>query len=252
MVAPDDGIVHGAARRTGKVSELIARQIVDDVVRRRLKPGDRLESEAVMLGRYEVSRASLREALRILEVHGLISIKPGPGGGPVVAAVDSVDFGTTSTLYFKAAGATFRELVEARLVIEPAMAGLAARRGDPSQIAALEQRLLRDDDLHVADDRAYRDSTREFHDLVSNASENRVMSLFAGGLKAVYLDRIRQIVFPEQDRVRVIRAHGAIARAILKGDASRAERLMRTHMEEYVEFVEKGFPGLLDELIDWR
>jgi GntR family transcriptional regulator, transcriptional repressor for pyruvate dehydrogenase complex len=248
----DGSIVHGAARRAEKVSELIARQIVDDIVRRQLQPGDTLEPEAAMLSRYEVSRASLREALRILEVHGLISIKPGPGGGPVVSAVDSVDFGTTSTLYFKAAGATFRELVEARLVIEPAMAGLAARRGDSAQLQALQARLDEDDALDLSDDDVYRTSTREFHTLVSNASENRVMSLFAGGLKAVYLDRLRQIVFPEQDRQRVVRAHSAITRAILKGDAARAERLMRTHMEEYVEFVERRFPGLLDELIDWR
>jgi len=79
--------------RSGKISETIARDILDDIVVRQLPPGTMLASEAVMLDRYGVGRASLREALRILEIHGLIKIKPGPRGGPVVAEVTSSDLG---------------------------------------------------------------------------------------------------------------------------------------------------------------
>ena len=74
------------ARRADKVSEVVARAIVHDIVSRGLEPGATLPSEAVMLARFQVGRASLREALRILEVHGLITIKPGPGGGPFSTA----------------------------------------------------------------------------------------------------------------------------------------------------------------------
>src|ERR1700689_1242920 len=73
--------------RSGKISQTIARNILDDIVVRQLPPGTMLSSEAGMLARYGVGRASLREALRILEIHGLIKIKPGPRGGPVVAEV---------------------------------------------------------------------------------------------------------------------------------------------------------------------
>src|SRR5579863_6955728 len=112
--------------RSSKISETIARDILDDIVVRKLLPGTMLSSEAVMLDRYGVGRASLREALRLLEIYGLIKIKPGPRGGPVVAEVTSSDLGRSATFYFHAVGATFADLLSARLAIEPMMAGLAA------------------------------------------------------------------------------------------------------------------------------
>ena len=62
---------------------LLAVMIVRDIVSRNRGPGDTLPSEAAMLAHYRVSRASLREALRLLEVQELIRLKPGPGGGPI-------------------------------------------------------------------------------------------------------------------------------------------------------------------------
>ena len=69
-------------RRTAKTAETVSAAIVHDVVSRRLAPGDMLPSEAAMLSQYKVSRASLREGLRLLEVQGLIRLKPGPAAGP--------------------------------------------------------------------------------------------------------------------------------------------------------------------------
>src|SRR6478736_4725215 len=68
------------APRAEKVSEVVARSIVQDIASRELQPGTMLPPESVMLERYRVGRASLREGLRILEIQGLITIKPGPGG----------------------------------------------------------------------------------------------------------------------------------------------------------------------------
>src|SRR5947209_1787797 len=118
-------------RRTEKVAAVLARQIVRDIADRKLPPGTPLEPEGAMVERYQISRASLREALRILETQGLIAIKPGPGGGPIVSDVDSRDFGRMSTLYYQVLGVRFREVVEARLIIEPVMAKLAAGHDDP-------------------------------------------------------------------------------------------------------------------------
>ena len=86
--------------RTVKASERVAQDIVRDIVRRGLQTGDRLPLEAAMVEEYGVSRTSLREALRILEVQGLISLKPGPGGGPVVGTVEPSHLARTAALYF--------------------------------------------------------------------------------------------------------------------------------------------------------
>ena len=68
--------------RTIKASERVAQEIVRDIVLRGLQTGDHLPLEAAMVDQYGVSRTSLREALRLLEVQGLISLKPGPAADP--------------------------------------------------------------------------------------------------------------------------------------------------------------------------
>src|SRR5689334_19442568 len=68
------------ARRSSKIAETVAREILSDIANRRLTQGHLIGSEAQMLQRYGVARGSLREALRLLEVHGLIYIRAGPSG----------------------------------------------------------------------------------------------------------------------------------------------------------------------------
>ena len=76
---PRNGARVRPLRRTEKISQVIARDIVRQIYDAQMQPGTRLSSEAQMLSEYDVGRASLREALRILEVSGLISMRPGPG-----------------------------------------------------------------------------------------------------------------------------------------------------------------------------
>src|SRR5579864_1425673 len=95
-------------RRPAKTAETVAAAIVHDMVSRNLGPGDTLPAEAAMLAHYRVSRASLREALRLLEVQELIRLKPGPGGGPIVTAVDPRNLAKMTTLYLHLGGATYQ------------------------------------------------------------------------------------------------------------------------------------------------
>lgn len=243
------------SRRTDKISEVIAREIMHDIVRRDLRPGTTLPSEAAMLETYGVGRGSLREALRILEVHGLIAIKPGPGGGPAVAGADGRDFGRMATLFFHYGKATFADLVQARLVMEPVMARLAAERGGEEVRLALQSNL---DEMNeaMADKsvEAYLSASTDFHGVIAGLSGNRVLDLFGGALKSIYFDRVATgvAVFPDSARETVVHAHEAIAKAVIKGDANLAERLMREHMGEYAAYVGRGLPGFLDEILDWR
>lgn len=202
-----------------------------------------------MLQEYRVGRGSLREALRILEVHGLISIKPGPRGGPTVDQVHSETFGRMATLYFQADGVTFHELLEARLIMEPMLAGLAAQRRDPQLIAELAQ--FDDADSADDDDQFARDAD-EFHQLVALMSGNRIMSLLGQSLSDILRDRLSSTLFPRSRRRDVLTVHGAIAGAITSGDPELAERLMREHVEEYAAYVKRRHPGILREVVDWR
>ena len=130
-------------RRPAKTAETVAAAIVRDIVSRNLNPGDRLPSEAAMLAHYRVSRASLREGLRLLEVQELIRLKPGPGGGPIVSAVDPRNLAKISTLYLHLGGATYQELFEAQLVVSPISAERAARNPDRDLVRATLKPFLR-------------------------------------------------------------------------------------------------------------
>jgi GntR family transcriptional repressor for pyruvate dehydrogenase complex len=237
-------------RRSEKVSAIIAREIVRDIARQKLAPGTTLESESAMLRRYQVARASLREALRILETHGLIRIKPGPGGGPVVSNVTTAEFGRMATLFFQVQDIRFGELVEARLILEPVMARLAAARHNPTEndeIKAIAQA-----GFEARDDVSWRAASRAFHDKVLSMSGNNLLELLAGALNDIFSDRISGMLYGGRQRDQVKKVHAEIADAIGAGDQERAESLMREHMSDYRKAVAKREPKLLDEVVDWR
>src|SRR4051794_18860504 len=73
--------VRGRARAESKYADVLAQRLINEIIEGDLRPGAMLPPEKEMLGRFGVGRASLREALRHLELQGVLSIRPGPGGG---------------------------------------------------------------------------------------------------------------------------------------------------------------------------
>jgi GntR family transcriptional repressor for pyruvate dehydrogenase complex len=252
LAAKDDDIVRATPRlplrrRTEKVSGVIAREIVADL--RGKAPMTMLPPEAAMLEKYQVGRASLREALRILEVQGILAIRPGPGGGPMVAPLDTIYFARMSTLYLHLLEATYREVLEARITMEPVMARLAAQRSDREALEELEKYLSLDE---PEDETEYLVQVGGFHGLLSGLSGNRVLDLEGRSLKDMYADRIEGMVFPPEERKGILHDHRQIAKAIIAGNANRAEKLMREHMEQYLFWSGERNPGVLDEVVQWR
>lgn len=237
-------------RRGEKVSSVVAREIVRDIVRQQLAPGTTLEPETVMLRRYRVARGSLREALRILEMHGIIRIKPGPGGGPLVAEVHSSDFGRMATLFFQVRGVRFADLVEARLLLEPMMARLAAERCTPEQ--AKELRAVVEAGTEAADDAGWHEASKDFHGKVLSMSGNGLLDLVAGSIKEIYHDRVTDLLYRGRQREQIKKVHAQIADAITAGDADTAGRLMHEHMVDFAKAASKRDARLMDEVVDWR
>ncbi len=243
-----DGEPASPLRRAEKVSQVVAREIVRDM--KGLKPGAMLPQESVMLKRYRVGRASLREALRILEVHGLIVIRAGPGGGPMVAPVQSRDFARMTSLYAHLLTATYGDVLAARLVMEPVMARLAAERQEVDQLAQLQEFIV--PPAAPIDDATYQRSARGFHDVLSGLSGNPVLDFLGQALKDIYTHRFEHTVYPPEARGKIADDHAAIAETIVAGDAKRSELLMREHMLEFAAFYQASNPGVLDEVVDWR
>lgn len=237
-------------RRDVKLAERIAHEIVMDIAEHGLRPGDRLASEVTMARERGVSRASLREALRILEAHGLISIRTGPGGGPQLVELTSADFARVATLHFRMAGVTFRQVLEARVVLEPRLAEMAARGRTPEQIVALRATVRAHSRATTPAELALH--SREFHDLVSDcaSNDNPAVALMTASLHGIFEIAARQgYVSPASNTTAAI--HGEICDAIEDGDPAAAAKLMEEHMRHSIQTFAEEHPTLVDSVVPW-
>jgi GntR family transcriptional regulator, transcriptional repressor for pyruvate dehydrogenase complex len=238
-------------RRKDKLANSVAQSVLRDIKRQGLTTGDHLPKEADMLDEYGVGRGTLREAMRVLETCGLISLKPGPRGGPVVQSVHPEDFGRVASLFFQFADVSYREVVEARLVLEPMAARLAAERQHDTP-AADELRRLAQGGADATDEESYLHITADFHASVIALSGNGLITLVCQSLAEIYRDRVVSVLFPKARQKEVHGAHEAIADAIAEGDGDKAQRLMADHMEQYTQYIAKRYPSLLDETVVWQ
>ncbi len=230
-----EAVVSAPAGPGAKGGELTARRITHDIAACAIGPGDRLGTEAEMVDRYDVSRATLREALRLLECHGIVRSQRGFGGGFVAAAAEpdyTVKIATTFLRYLKLTG---DELTTARRAVQPMTAALSASNASPTQVAAM--RLCLDADNPDSPANAIGD--RSFHVLVGEASGNRVLSLFASILMATYYYRPAEIIEPDF----LAQTHAsnlAVFRAIEQRDSALARRRMSQHIDGAQEATRLG------------
>jgi len=236
--------------RAIKTSERIAAAIVSEIISLELKPGDRLPNEAAMVEQFRVGRGSLREALRILEVHGLISLRSGPGGGPEVIAVNPRDVARTFSLYLHLSRATIRELTEARLFLEPMIARMAAETREPGGMKRLQEALDYEASIPKGDPR-YIFAGNNFHYVLATMSGNAVIDLMATALKELYTSRVvGGGLVNDLDQEKLRGDHRRIGMAIIEGDPEKAERLARQHTQYYLGKVVR-IPGFAESTITW-
>jgi GntR family transcriptional regulator, transcriptional repressor for pyruvate dehydrogenase complex len=238
--------------RAEKIPEVVARQILRDIVKDGLQPGDMLPPEAVMLTNFGVARASLREALLILEVHGVIRIKAGPRGGPVVAQPMPADFGRASSLYFYRVSATFEDLVESRQVLEPVMARLAAQRLTEDLADRIRAAQAAGWGALEEPPDVWSSASEEFHRALAGATGNRVLDLYASSLLAIERHRLTPLFSDVEDRRQTLRIHDRIAEAVLAKDGDRAEELSRRHLEELSKIRQLNYARKMTEFIEWQ
>jgi len=251
--APEDrasrtGAHHGNdGGRSRKASERVALQIVQDIVANGLRTGDRLPLEAAMVEQYDVSRASLREALRILEVQGLIRLKPGPGGGPVVGRVEATHLARTATLYFHLGGSTYDQLLATQVLLEPLVARLAAEHPERREVLTPYFGVP-----ELDSEAAYREHTSGFHYAVYRLAANGVLRLVTEAITVIVADHVVATMDPEELRPAILQEHAVLARAIAAGRGERAARLMGAHFQAQYDYYRTHWPTRLHELIEWR
>jgi GntR family transcriptional regulator, transcriptional repressor for pyruvate dehydrogenase complex len=245
-----------APARLRGATEHVAAEIQHHIQREALGPGDFLGREDDLAAAFGVSRPTLREALKLLSSGNLIRASRGPGGGIFVAR--TADRGMSRSvsdaiaMMLETGAVSLEELLEARLLLEVPLAGLAARRSDEATVRRLREALRAA--RRSPDHAALADIDADIHRTIAAAAGNRVIGALTDWTFEVAQPSTVRATRPEVVRSAVIEQHEALLAAIAEGDASSAERAMRDHLlylrsvletarEEPVRATRRGAPS---------
>ncbi len=236
--------------RAPKTAMIVARRIVRDIDRMSLRPGDKLPPERGMLEEYQVGRGTLRESLRFLELQGIISLKPGPGGGPVVEQPKAANLATLIMLLLQFADAPYRVVAEARAALEPLLAGLAAERITPDALAELSAMVsaMAED---LADQKTFLELNKRFHHVIAWASGNALFGYLVDALAEVLDGTLLGTDYPADRRQAILQAHQTILDSLQNRDADAARAAMARHCAGYVRYAEQKYPEVLAARVLW-
>ncbi len=218
-----------ARRRRPRAFQRIAVKIREDVFAGRRKPGDRLPNEAAIAESFGVSRPAVREALRVLELEGVVRVEHGFRGGAFVASGGTQHVSRALETMLRLERLDRSELYTARRHLEPVVARLAAAAVDDETREALWQNVA-EAERRVAAGRPAFPTNAEFHALVARGCGNRILTLMTDAL----LELLRTVETRTPSDVAANReacaAHRAIATALTERDADGAEREMAGHL----------------------
>lgn len=227
----------GGHIRIPKTAEVLASRVRKAIIRGELKAGDKLPSEAQLISDFEVSRPTIREAIRILESEGLISVSRGARGGARVNALNSDMITKAAGVALQARGATMVDIYEARALIEPPAARLAAERRPKEAAAALRAQLEVERSLSSGPARA--DAIAEFHRILLTECGNIALAVVGKALQDVVALHMRLSVQtrstnldPEDRQTKFgLRSQERLIELIEAGDGPGAEAHWVNHME---------------------
>lgn len=221
-----------------RASELVADKlrslIVDGVVRE----GATLPSEKELVSQLGVSRATLREALRILESEGLISTRTGPKGGIMVQRPGSANLTRSLSLLLQLEETPFSDLLEARRLLEPLCANLAAQRVTPAEMADLEG-IIAQMRLTMDDTSAYVRQQLAFHLKVIAAAHNDVLRLYTLSVGELISARATQVGLSMEQRQIGLKVAEGILVALKTRNGKLAARRIELHLEAFETIIEK-------------
>jgi GntR family transcriptional regulator, transcriptional repressor for pyruvate dehydrogenase complex len=223
--------------RRNRVYEEVARQI-ERLIRQKLKPGDKLPSERELAETLRVSRSSIRDAIRGLELSGLV--EPRQGSGTIVREVSANSEANPFASALKRRQELVSELLDFRKMLEPPLAARAATHASPEEISEMEEILRRQEEKHLRGDAAVAEDA-EFHYNVALASGNSVVLKVIDILMDLLRDtRARHLQVGGRSQ-RSLDGHRRILAAIKQHDSEAAKTAMRRHIEDVEEIVLNKF-----------
>ncbi len=237
-------------QRHRKRSEIIAHDLAQYMVDADLPSGSMLPRERDMIEQLGVGRTTLREALRLLETRGALTIRSGPGGGPVVRHPQPNDLTESLTLILQFQRATMAEVLDARIYLEPIAARMAASHITESEVKRLRE--INDEIVeNFESDVRINDANQRFHQVIAGATGNLVVQVFAETLLTVADSGVVELSHSKAFRRSVVSGHEAIIKALEAGDPDAAEQAMRAHVTAGKRGRTKENAELMDRPLRW-
>ena len=226
-----------------KLAEQTCEKIEMRIIEMDWPVGAVIGSEADLLAEYGVSRATLREAIRLLEHHNVAYMRRGPGGGLVVAEPDPDAMGHAAAVYLRYRKVSPSDLFEARTALELAAVRSAAENIDEAGIVKLREAVAHETEFLGGESDA---TIHDFHIVVAELSGNPALHLFIDaltrlsaarflGVTAMYDKRAARSVAKSRQVEEVHRVHQGIADAIIAGDAALAQHRTLKHLTALAE-----------------
>jgi len=236
--------------------EGIVGQIEAAIASGELNPGDRLPGERRLMETFGVSRATVREALRVLQATGVVDSRPGDPRGPVIASFSPRLLEKSLSQLARSDGSSRRELLEFRLFLEGSAAFLAARHHTPAQLAEIEARL---EDLRVSveEEGAFRFHERvsAFHDAIRAAAANQLFAVAGSVISEVMTTLMARRIASEEDPLALVRRSGEdgarLVDAIRARDGAGAQRVQISNIYRFYEgYLAPDERALLGSIVD--
>jgi GntR family transcriptional repressor for pyruvate dehydrogenase complex len=216
-----------------KASDVLAGRLRERILTGELAEGDPLPAERELVKQTQMSRATVREALRILEVQNLVRVKAGRAGGAFVQRPTTKSMANSVSMLIRGRRIKLVDLMETREALEPFCAELAARNRTDEDLAELDRA-----NEAIADPEAvlgqFLQANLDWHVGVAVASHNELLiGLMSALSQAIYVGTENAAFVDTEVRVVASQAHRAITGAIRDRDATAAGRRMRRHVHSY-------------------
>ncbi len=223
--------------RVPKTAELVAENLRRQIILGDLKENDSLPPESELMGRFGISRPTLREALRILESESLIVIRRGAKGGARVQAPDIAVAARYAGVLLQSRGTTLEDVSQARIIIEPASVRMLAERPNQRAIARLRE-ILADEAAAVDEPLVFARLATEFHETLVELSGNNTLAVLIGMLRQIMaahlsLRRAEKLVDSETSANagrKALKAHTKLVDLIEAGQPDEAAELWARHI----------------------
>lgn len=230
-----------AGIRPQRVANIVASKLRTQILRGELVAGDRLPTEEALLSQFPVAKASLREAMRILETEGLVSVQRGSKGGVEVHTPSAADAAYTLGLVMTVQRVPLDDLALAIRQLEPICAILCAERADRNRRLVPRLRSLQAQAKEKLDHQlAFTDLTRRFHEEIVAACQNRTLALLVGTLEALWSSHVKAQAHIDHakgqpqslsNRRSALDEHQRILDAIAAGDPGQIRRSLAEHLQ---------------------